>query len=525
MNSSAAASASGKRKNDAAFPSDDDDDKMTTSKSNAAPATLLGTIPDVSWEAVAAFAAPPDVYHLCLSSAHFHTDPAAAADADGKKGSGGSSKSSGSAGTKKKKGSGGSKKKTKESRASKQPVLLATRLLRQSLLSSLGRVLDMSDSGITLQSALELANLPEGSAIIAGSTMAAAALGEVWSGAHSWNKQDVDIFCTAKAAPQVRSWLVQSAKSMFIGFKDYRLGMTDDSLLYTVDTKIHHVEHYGSQSENFTDRGEDLDVETLEEYVEATSEWGKDCQKNYVAWKWQNSMNFDVLGIEATNKAYAIKPDKGGSLPFDFDGKGNIDLVVAKVCDDNTKKATKKSGKSSKKQAKKSKSASEVTPFGILEDFDLTICKASFDGKTFRVPEPHLVFARKTTMEPYRRAVVESYLKHFPKIKGYEAPAAQSKIASATIKSVRKEVPDAPFYRLIDVAALVPDRYGDPDEDDVFALYNPMYQAKLGPPIQFHNWTKKLVDRLKKYQGRGIEVVEAPTVAEGVRLPHFSLTG
>lgn len=166
----------------------------------------------------------------------------------------------------------------------------------------------------------------------------------------------------------------------------------------------------------------------------------------------------------------------------------------------------------------------EITPFDILDDFDLTICKASFDGKTFRIPEPHLTFARKTSMEPNRRAVVESYLKHFPEIEKRCGAVAQSKIASTVIKSVRKEVPDAPFYRLVDFAALIPDRYGDPDEDDIFAMYNPMYQAKLGPPIQFHNWTKKLVDRLNKYQGRGIEVIDAPTIKEGVRLPNFYLT-
>ena len=291
--------------------------------------------------------------------------------------------------------------------------------------------------------------------------------------------------------------------------------MTDDELLYTVDTKIHHVEHYGTQAENYEENGEHFEANTLEEYVETTSLFGKDCQKNYVDWKWQNSMSFDVLGIESNNKAYNIKPNAGGTLPFDFNGDGNIDLVVAKVQDDNDMFRT---GEPSKKKAKKS----EVTPFDILDDFDLTICKVSFDGKTFRIPEPHLAFARKTTMEPYRRAVVESYLKHFPGTKGYVAPDEQSRIANATIKSVRKDVPDAPVYRLIDFAAMIPGKYSE--TDDILDLYNPMYQAKLGPAIQFHNWTKKLVDRLEKYQGRGIEIIDAPIVSGGKRLGRFWLT-
>ena len=317
-------------------------------------------------------------------------------------------------------------------------------------------------------------------------------------------------------------WLVDSAKAMFIGFKDGYISMTDDKLLYTVDTKIHHVEHYGNLSENFEERkggwrGPDFD--TLEEYAETTSAWGKDCQKNYVSWKWQNSMSFDVFGIEAANKAYNIKPNAGGTLPFDFNGDGNIDLVVAKVQDDNDMLRT---GKPSKKKAKKSK-MSDVTPLEILDDFDLTICKASFDGKTFRIPEPHLTFARKTTMEPHRRAVVESYLKHFPGTpEGYLEPTEQSAIATATIKSVRKDVPDAPFYRLIDFATMIPEKYSE--TDDIMDLYNPMYQAKLGPAIQFHNWTKKLVDRLEKYQGRGIEVIDAPIISDGKQLRRFWLT-
>ena len=316
--------------------------------------------------------------------------------------------------------------------------------------------------------------------------------------------------------------VAESAEAIFIGFKDGYISMTDDQLLYTVDTNIHHVEHFGKLSENFEKgrkggwKGHGL--ETLEEYAEVASGWGKDCQENYVSWKWQNTMRFDVLGIESDNKAYDIKPNTGGSLPFDFNGDGSIDLVVAKMHDD-TKEASKKTGKSSKKKTKKS----EVTPFEILDDFDLTICKASFDGKTFRIPEPHLTFARKTTMEPHRRAVVKSYLKHFPGTKGYREPSEQSAVASAVIKSVRKEVPDAPFFKLVDFAARIPDHLVD-DPDDFFAMSNPVHQAKYGPPIQFHNWTKKLVDRLIKYQGRGIEVVDAPTIDEGFRFPDFTIS-
>jgi hypothetical protein len=82
--------------------------------------------------------------------------------------------------------------------------VLATQLLRSSLLASLGRVLEHSESGITLEAAMSLGDLPDGSAIIAGSTMVQACLGVLWEGRYE-GPPDVDIFCSADCAPLVRS--------------------------------------------------------------------------------------------------------------------------------------------------------------------------------------------------------------------------------------------------------------------------------------------------------------------------------
>lgn len=190
-----------------------------------------------------------------------------------------------------------------------------------------------------------------------------------------------------------QQWLVEQANCIFVGFKDYHIELADTRLSYTVDTKIHHVEKWGSIIQNL-DReekkliedaksaGTDL-RETLKntEYYKDTSEYGKNCQQKYVDWKWTHCFSFDVLGLDPRDKVYNIKPKKGGDLPFDFDGDDCIDLIVAKIGEDG------------------------VTLFDLLEDFDLTICKASFDGKTFRIPDPHRTFSAKSTMEPNRRAV------------------------------------------------------------------------------------------------------------------------
>ena len=77
--------------------------------------------------------------------------------------------------------------------------LLATNLLHTSLLSSLGRVLEQIKCGITLEAVLKIGALPEGSALIAGSSMVAACLGK-----YDW-KGDVDVYCSAEGAPLVRS--------------------------------------------------------------------------------------------------------------------------------------------------------------------------------------------------------------------------------------------------------------------------------------------------------------------------------
>ena len=59
-------------------------------------------------------------------------------------------------------------------------------------------------------------------------------------------------------------------------------------------------------------------------------------------------------------------------------------------------------------------------------------------------------------MEPNRRAIVESYLKHFTPPEGrYMDSQASSGLCQATIIKVRRELPKVParFFRQVDVAA------------------------------------------------------------------------
>ncbi|EJK53028.1 hypothetical protein THAOC_27605 [Thalassiosira oceanica] len=172
---------------------------MAASASAAATMTeLLGTVPDCAWENVASstsssFAAPSDCYNIALASKRFFRPVSISSDAPERRG-----------GQKPRR-----KSKRLKSAGGAPPLLLATRMLRVSLEHNLERVLEHSRSGITLDSLKKLGELPEGSAVIAGSTMVQACLGVLWGegGEKTYGdgKSDVDIFCSAKAAPAVRS--------------------------------------------------------------------------------------------------------------------------------------------------------------------------------------------------------------------------------------------------------------------------------------------------------------------------------
>ena len=128
----------------------------------------------------------------------------------------------------------------------------------------------------------------------------------------------------------------------------------------------------------------------------------------------------------------------------DFEASGKIDLIVAR----------------------RSKS-----PNDLLQDFDLNICKASFDGSKFHIPNPHQTFSRKTTMEPSRKAVVESYVTHFqsPGTGRSFSGMNCSVLASSTIRLVRRDVPNTPFYKQLDLADRLPDYYNP--NADMFGRY------------------------------------------------------
>ena len=149
---------------------------------------------------IAQYALPPEVYSLCLTSKHFFDR--------------------------------------------KSDKLLSSRLLHVSLTKSLERVLRTGMVGLSsdqLKSFSEMAaSLPPGSVAISGSSLVQAALGE------QWDNTDVDIYCTAGAAPAVRSWLVRNDKMVLNAGNENYPSASVNKESGTFVTYVHHVEGYGN---------------------------------------------------------------------------------------------------------------------------------------------------------------------------------------------------------------------------------------------------------------------------------------
>ena len=97
---------------------------------------------------------------------------------------------------------------------------------------------------------------------------------------------------------------------MFVGLRDtiYECGTTSEDTLYAVDTNIHHVEHWGSISQNVARKDyygrkkaeslpPDGNVKNTEYYKEIIG-YGKQCQSD-IDWRFENTMHLFDLGGSA----------------------------------------------------------------------------------------------------------------------------------------------------------------------------------------------------------------------------------
>jgi len=261
-----------------------------------------------------------------------------------------------------------------------QGLRLATTLLREALKSSLHRILryhKVPAGAVAFADLCCPANGP--GAVLSGSMMVQVLLGEVWK------DSDIDIFCTAAAAPAVRSKLVQNGFTLarlHFNYSDSGNGMLASSL----ESKVHHVEGWA------TTPADGEVPERLEGWSEEPKpfKFAKACEYGKTASSYFYGSLNRMLPFRCRKSAdQEIAALQGEPLSYNYQLTDRLDLVVAQ---------------SSHKDARE-----------LLRSFDIIICSAYYDGNAFHIPHPHMAFTKQSPLEPKRLAMMKEFAKQWPR--------------------------------------------------------------------------------------------------------------
>ena len=298
---------------------------------------------------------------------------------------------------------------------------------------------------------------------------------ELQSEVNSWKNADIDIFCTWDAAPMIRRRLFQCCGLVCSGVDNsYNQDGRDMAGDIEESTKsiLHHVESYSSRpTEGTTEYISDLDIEedldyASDQYAKKLKQWGEAALKMH-----------SELGKEGAPSPFFMWHGvgiPGGALNTDFlydyelRGSKFVQLIIAKP------------------EVKDARM--------LLKNFDLEICKCSFNGKGFTIPAPSDTFAGRTVITPARRDIIEQFVKGYYKQTRVKAP---------------KDIDD---YEA--------DNFDQNSEKLLKGITKKAWKGVgLGPSftmVQFfqrYMFCQKLFERLKKYRERGLEITNAPPKA------------
>ena len=129
----------------------------------------------------------------------------------------------------------------------------------------------------------------------------------------------------------------------------------------------------------------------------------------------------------------------------------------------------------------------------LLAQFDLESCKASFDGRVFRIPDPQRSFRGETRMDPRRLELMSAFAD-----KLLEKPPSTADGSPPNIYE-SEETWDAICY-VFDTT-----REGQPKWQEGVVSTDDYMNLKM-----HHNWFAKLVLRQEKYKSRGIRLLDVP---------------
>jgi hypothetical protein len=431
--------------------------KPASAVARALSVASLRHLPHDALVAIASFSPPPAVYSMCLTSACFHQP---VENATGRHG---------------------------------DHVLLATRLLRASLLSGMSRTLrahsakEEFDADVVQGRGLSLAALQvlhgtTGSSIpgflISGSIVLQAVLGVDYGSVEYEAGSDIDLFCTSKAAAAVRSMLV-GCGYMLCGFPEDYNDLGSGSTAGLLESNVHHVESYCPVN--------DSALHYLKDYEEACRNGKALGERGWDSFE----QLFNPIAIEQTEH-HTVECLPGQELPFNHHCIGSkvLDLIVAKAtCEDAR---------------------------GLLKSFDITICKCSFDGQIFRIPDPHLTFTEQTRLEPTRMDLM----------------LAVCKVCKASMQG-KEDICRTSWGKLCKVARTGAfakagvffeenqRNYAGVHEMATFEFYpreDPWEDQMYMPHIFYLNFFHRLFSRHQKYAKRGIKFVDRKAHAKFMKI-------
>ncbi len=262
----------------------------------------------------------------------------------------------------------------------------ASTMLHSSLLCGLERTLksgmtNFNSSGIVESFRKLSLSLPENSVAISGSTLVQSVLGELWP------ESDINMCCSRDAAERVRTWLMLEANQMLAGWRKWHGFLVPGHVLDENDKFVSHVERY---------------TNAPVEGVLCRCKCGHSVQFGR-----ESTVLCSEVTLAGNEVSAATDDDDGESIPRIKAMDGVPLRCHPALFDRRRREPPKKCVNIDLMVAKPGVSASQV-----IDNFDISICKISFDGRRFSIPDPPLTFDRRAELNGVGRSgLIGSYVR------------------------------------------------------------------------------------------------------------------
>jgi hypothetical protein len=325
-----------------------------------------------------------------------------------------------------------------------------------------------------------------------------------------WTGSDIDIFCTQDAAAHVRGRLSSDAR---LGLSGFKLGRySQDQQVRSLESNIEHVEEWATTPEDSSPewdepiRGRKPEVGGLEQSladgqhmlntkghsytIGSTGPQAPQDDESPVGQLPAFSFDLSIEPADCPLRCVRAAHPPGcllrlcsGCLTFScclmrryirdhHDFPDVADLVVGK--------------------------AGSTDARDLLSAFDIGLCKAYYDGTTLHVHDPHLSFGGRSMVHEPRAAVIQDYLACLESHPCGNTQRHRNGWGHKCTYAGPSDVCEAVSLAQWTAAAIV-------SPDSV-----PEDRRRRFGSKEYHNFLCRMVDRLKKYAGRGIEFVNCP---------------